>query len=412
MSIADLMNGTVDIDDPENMDSASEDGSAFSGELHAIAESISAASQKLLVMEQIYTDYKTNRITPEQVKYVNFAIESIIADRNTPITANIIAVEHLGERIIEGIRGLVSMIHLGVQKYIDYVHYINTFFNLQSGRLASIRRKLDRISSSSNTATFRIGVNKYMMFGENKHVVSSASEYLSQYKLMAESMVPFLDATTVLTKEDLFSGLKIYKDYIFNDPEDFIMDQFNALEKHLNGAKRGIGSHVAVQNPMFQEFRSPYLLGMSQVMVRLPKSSTYKHSDIESCLDAFRHFYMCLDRKMKINFGSLLEGGMHLSMTKRDAVALLDQSEALLKSADALLQLSVRLSNEGAFIDADLTRYRNRDNAELTGFALHGFRIYARTCSVIYDSVSSGYNFTLGNVKQALTICEKVSKAL
>lgn len=229
---------------------------------------------------------------------------------------------------------------------------------------------------------------------------------------MAEATGPLASAAADLADEDLFSSLKFYKEYLFGDSEDFFRDRFLALEKNLNNAARGLSGSISKNTPHFTEHASPYLLGLARTVVRYPKKNTYNTRDHDSMLNVHRYFYMYVDRMSKINFGTLLEGSVKLDVSKRDIQDIFKHIESLYEDADKLLRLSVKFSEVGAYADADLNTHRPSEETHDWRGAIQGMRIYTRTCSVILDSVSAAYNFGMGNVKQALSICEKAAKKL
>lgn len=224
--------------------------------------------------------------------------------------------------------------------------------------------------------------------------------------------MPLLKNAGEFTENDLFSSLKFYKDYIFNEPDDFIMDQFEAMETYLTRAKAGIPLNSGESTPTMAEYSTDPLLGLSRLVVRLPRPNTYKRGNIATILDASRHFYMYVDRQTKINFGTMFEGSVNMSLNKQDITTLLQASRAMIQPASDLLRFATKLSNEGSVGNSNPTQNRDKTPTHEEYAVIQGMRLYVRSCSIIYDTVSSGYNFTLGNVKQALTICEKAVKRL
>ena len=376
-------------------------------ELGPLFNTLSDNVERIAVLESIYYDYKENHITPEQTRYVTFALESVWDLRNPDKVFNstTIATEHMGDRIIEAIVDIFKSVKLSLAKLADYLQYSFSLFSIQKKRISSIKRKL--AECSTGTAHIKVGMNKYMAYGEHGTAIVNMKEYVAQYQKASEVLASVLGSAAELAEEDLFSGLEYMKEYIFGEPEDFFRDRFTSLENCLNDAKRGMSSMQVNQNPRYEEYVSPYMLGMSRAVVRFPKKSTYKISDYESMLSTHHYFYMCIDRKLKFKLGSIFSGSERFETTKRDVDQLLKASETLFLQAEKLLKLSVRFSNEGAVFDQNILAHRGAEQGfDLRG-AVRGMRIYTRTCSIIYDTVSSGYNYGIGNVKQALTICEK-----
>ena len=381
------------------------------GELSLVAESLTEQLRMINVLEAIAYDAKNGQINDTQARYVSFALESVFSG-NPDELREVLATENIITRIFQAISRLMSNIKDSFKKQIDYMQYSFTFFNLQKGRVRKIRDKLHQTSSSE--ANIRIGINKYLLHGEHKEEVKDMNEYMNLYLKFTKTMIPFMESVAELTEEDLFSSLKFYKDYIFGEPEDYIRERFNSLEKTLIKASNGLQDKKSVSKSAYVEFDSGTMLGLSRAMVRLPQKNTYSHSDLESMVLAHKFFYMYIDRRTKFNLGTLVSGNVRLNVKKADIEKILNETEALLNKIEALFKFSTQLSHYGAVLSTDYSMYSKREAQE--GFdptsSVKGVQIFARICAIIFDSTSSGYNFSLGNIKQALKISEKAVKQM
>ena len=375
-------------------------------ELALIAESLTEKSRMISVLEAIAYDVKQGSISESQAKYVSFALESAFSN-NPEELREVLATENIITRIFQSIVKIGSDIKEGIKKQIDYMQYSNTFFNLQKGRIRKIRDALHE--RSGREANIRIGINKFMLFGESKAEVHSMDEYLKHYLQFTKTMTPFMEAVAELTEEDLFSSLKFYKDYIFGEPEDYIRERFNSMERAIGKASNGLFDKKTLSRSAYVEYDSGTMLGLSRAVVRMPQKNTYSKQDLESMIIAHKYFYMYIDRRTKFNLGTLVSGNLTLDVTKQDIEKILDASEALLVKIDALFKFSTQLSHFGASLNINYAQMLNKRDVD--GYDPHaiikGVQMFARICAMIFDSTSSGYNFSLGNIKQALKISEK-----
>lgn len=413
---ADLNEIPVDLDDidPDQALALEEEVAERQDDLQMASEAIHEGMKHLLVLEGIYQDHKAGRITPAQVKYVNFALEAASNSNyydGLPVTRSVMVTEHIGNRIMEAIGSVFSAIHTAIKKQADYTQYSWTLFNMQRSRIEKIRRRIQGVSGSAS-ADIRVGMNKYLMYGDAKHEVSNMQEYMKHFNEAMVALSPFLEAAADLTEDDLFSSLQFYKEYIFGEPEDFFRDRFSSIEKHVTAAMAGMKDKQTHSTPQYQEFSSGTLLGLSRLVVRTPKKNTYNMRDYNTILAAHRYFYMYVDRKTKINFGTMFSGRVMLTVHKKEIEEIISRTEQLIAQANKLLKFSVQLSAAGAVLDSNPFAHREANEEHDFAGVIRGMRIYTRICSIIYDSVSSGYNFGMGNVKQGLTIAEAAAKKL
>lgn len=370
-------------------------------------EAIENQLKMVEVLEAIAYDAKHSKITADQERYVRFALESITW-RDSDVKRSVLATEHIGNRIIEVLVGIWQNIHESIKKLLDYYQYSWTYFNFQSGRIKRIERSLRE--GKSNVAQIRVGLNKHMEHGEHSEYVTDMDEYMKAYRYFAETTGAFVTAAADLTEEDLGSVMRYYKEYLFGEPETFFRDQFMSLNRNLNKAKAAFKGKRSVSTSTYEEYISDVMLGVSRAVVRLPKENSYKQSDYQSIVDAQRYFYMYIRREKKVDVKKIFTGSIKLDVSRKNVEELLKLSDALLHKANELLKFSVMFSHFNTTLEANINKHREIEVTGDISDTVRGTRIYLRICSIIYDSVSTGYTLSLGNMKQALTICEKAVK--
>lgn len=244
--------------------------------------------------------------------------------------------------------------------------------------------------------------------------MSDFKEYRQQYALLGSVLEPFLEATTDLTKDDLFSGLKWLKEAVFGDLEEFFDDRFTSLERTVGGLASKIKAHQTRSTGLYREFESPVLLGLAVIHARIPQPSIYKRHDFESTLEAHKYFYMCAKRRMKVRLSTLIDGNIIMEVDKRGLLELMETSEKMIKYVNALSSFSSRLSVDGAFSaasDSFVNRRSATEEYDPQSF-YKTMKIYNRISSIIYDSATTGFTLALGNIKQACKIAESGLKKL
>lgn len=384
----------------ENSDIAEEEIGEMEGELTEVLESIENDFRMVEILEAIAYDAKEGKITDEQARYARFALESMNETSST-----IVATEHIGTRIIEVIVNIYNRIRVSFRKLLDYLQYMLTYFNLQSGRI----RKLENAvrSTHGQFATISVGLNKYMEYGRNSDYVIDMKTYMEQYRYFTEIAGGLVESAANLTEEDLGSTIDFYKEYIFGDPEDFFKTRFLSLKRNIDKAKSKFKAKPSKSTATYAEYVSEPMLGTGTVLVRFPKENSYKLSDYGSLLDAHHYFYMSVRRKKNVDLRKIVSGSIKLDVSKKDVEEIVKLSEGLLTKADNLLKMSVAFSHLFAMTEANIHRHIDNERAPNIRDSIRGMRIYLRICSIIYDTVSTGYSISLGNIKQSLSICEK-----
>jgi len=374
-------------------------------EFKSANDEIENKASALMVAVEALDDYNNKRIDFQQFRYSVFAAEAA-AYGDVAMASPAIATEAaVFDRMAGAINELALAIKVGFSKSLDYLQYSYSLFTLQRGKVNSLLSKLQR--ASSETVNIKVGVNKYMRFGENQNVVRDMKEYNSEYRKMAEAMTPFTHAIADLTEEDLFSGLRVLKEGLIGDPEKAFIDKFHSIQGHLKSAMAGISGFKTTHNKKFVEYSSPVLLGLSGILVRMPEPSTYRNGQYEDYYGAHRYLYAYVDRRVKIKFSTMLDGSVELVANRRELIKNLEESQKLIEGALKLTAMGVRWSNDGAAIDSGYILGKRKQEEGFTNDIFETMMFYRRVCTLIYDSVSSAYNFSLGNIKQMNRIAER-----
>ena len=391
-------------DDIENIEANIAD---ISDEIVVANEQIDNQMNSLRIAVEAYDDFSNKRISFDQMRYSVFAAESALnggIGDNSLVFANEAV---LLDRMTSAISNLMAAIKVSLSKVMDYFQYAFSWFSVQRGKINSLKSQLSQ--SSGDRAEISIGVNKYMRYGENQSVVRNMNEYNSAYREMCSIMAPFNSAIAELAEDDLFSSMKLVKEGLLGDPEKWFKDRFYSIEGHLQKAISGVSGHVSKRDRKYTEYQSPVLLGLSAVVVRMPEKSQYRSGEYEDMYGVHRYFYAYVDRKVKVKFSTILDGSIDLEVRKGDLIKNLDESLKLVEGALKLASMAARWSNVGSAYDGSAWIMSKRKQEE--GFNSDFFEtmmFYRRICAMIYDSVSSAYNFSMGNIKQMNRIADKV----
>lgn len=299
-----------------------------------------------------------------------------------------------------------------ISKMVDSVQYMNTLFNMQTPRLNTVRRAIDSVSNSGSF-NINVGNTKYTTYG-NDIRITDVKTYIDQFASMSKIMSNFNASINTLAEDDLFITLKLFKDLALLRREEFFEERFKSLHETVDKAIKTTKLKLDESKPVYEIYASDIMLGMSQLVIYTPKSNTYDYNDYESLFHATRHFYMYVDRVDKLRISTLISGSDKWNITKKDAKSIITDAEELLKATNLLLGITTRLSTLFAtnkWASAYIGNYRGNDE-DLDFLAItRAGRIVNRTSAMLYDSVSSSYNFSMGNVKKALSICESYVKA-
>ena len=355
-------------------------------------------------------DFKHEKISEAQLRYTVYAMESVAYADMVPQHRLVVANENILTRMFKGIQSLLESIHLATMKLLDSMQYSLHLFSLQKQRIDSLRNQLHHVSVKE--ASIKVGINKYMIFGEHGEKVEDTETYLKQYALLATTLVPYMEALGSLAEDDLFKIFTYYKEAVFGDPDDFFMERFFSLERHLHQASQGVKAHMVRSTSYMGEYRTPPLLGMASVLVRLPKPNSYNRRDYKTLVNAHRYFYMTVDRQLKFRLSTLASGNITLTVKAPQIETLLQHSERILKAAEGLNKATVWLSKYGATMSSNYLADREEEPGDSPIPMFNVTKIYFRCSSIIHEGVATSYLFAIGNIKHANAIAEKAVKRM
>lgn len=133
-------------DEPEEFDT--ETLTDFQEELILANETIQNQIKVIDTALLAYNDYAAGRLTAEQVKYAVFAAESAVYGEVMSNSA-IFASKNILTEAGKAIGNLISHMHQGLLKFIDYSQYGIKLFNVQESRIRRIKNKLSYASSGT-----------------------------------------------------------------------------------------------------------------------------------------------------------------------------------------------------------------------------------------------------------------------
>jgi len=293
-------------------------------------------------------------------------------------------------------------------KIADNAHYYNTAFNFQRSRLNSVKKRIGQLPNATSL-TISTGINKYVQLGAGEDTVTDFKEYVKAYKEMADVMTNLNSSLSDLAEDDLFTTLKMIKDFFKGDSDKYFKDRFLSLQSTMDGVKKSTGLKVESRRPVSTEYASNVLLGLSQVVLAEPNKNTYDLKDQKSLVDAHKHFYLYIERLHKVKVSNMLTGSIKLDVDKKSIEEIINATSELLDSANSLNSYGAKLSTYqagGQYGALAITALRDDDSDQVIMAYTRAGKILNRISAILYDSVASSYNFSLGNIKKALTISE------
>lgn len=389
-------------------ETADEQRELLSEDVAIAVEGLKSDLQVSVIALLAYQDHLNNRLSKEQLTSVVFAAETA-AYRDSDSYRIVVATElAVVDRLIGAIGGLFNRIKIGLQKYIDYCHYNVTYLSFQRGKIRELLNKLNR--ATFKTTEIKIGINKYMQFGKYQETVQDMKTYFAQFHQVVGTMTPFNEALSNLSEEDLGSSFKILGSSLLGDPEEWFKKRFNSVEDNLKDAVRGVSGNVVKKTPAFIQYGSPIMLGLSSVNIRLPSPELYRSGEYEDLYGAHRFFYANVDRMMKIKISTLVSGSERYTVDRQDLIKALTDADKLIDSSLRLISISNKLS----MYFATLTLFslpdkrKQQESPQIVFF--ESVQFLTRISAIIFDSVPSAFNFTLGNIKQLNRIAERAVK--
>jgi hypothetical protein len=374
------------------------------------------ACEVMMALESIYTTVPVNgTYSDRDLQMLQIASEMAVTGTVTEasdIYGLVLSQEGFLDRVGKAIAGLWHAIKVNFAKIVDNIHYYNTYFNTQRGRVRKVKDQLHGIPSSARVQ-FKHHSTKYMLHGTHATAVSSFAEYVKQFQYLTGVLEPFLDGSNDLADDDLFTGLDHFKAVMSLNAEEYFTDRFKSLNRTLGGIASKTKAKASETTPVYIEYESEIMLGLGYVSLTIPNPKSYDLKEYRSLVDAHKHFYMFIDRQKKIDMARMFRGEVEWEATAKDVSSLLDDIEHLCNTATKLLNIatkwSVRLvTPDGAY---SISSYRAKEENPLSQ-AFAATRIMNRISGMLYDTVASGYTYGMGNVKTGLSVAETAVKRL
>lgn len=377
-------------------------------------ESLERSFDTYYALERLYEEASkpnTNK------KLINIATEMAVLGTVTDpavLYQSNLSLEDLAQRKSNFITQIYDSIKQTTQKSLDLNHYLLTYFNIQQSRLNNIRKEVSKLSVK-DSATISVHLSKYMLIGKHSVPVSNIEEYLTEYKKMASVMIPFIKSIKELTDGDLFTTFKMLKHAVTFSSDKYFAERFEALEKAILDAAHSSHLKVEERKTQYTTYASDLLLGLSQVVITMPNKGIYDKEDYSSMVDSLKHFYMYVYRSDKFRVTSLIKGTQKFEVSVKIVKELLDINIELLSVVNGLLSSTTVMStNYTQYTNGPFFTQTYRDKTEDYNPAgmFRSTRILNRISAIIYESVASSYNFTIGNIKKSNSISESVISKL
>lgn len=407
--ISEDLSGLPEVDlENFNEEDADEHLDTLTEEVVAAVEGLKSDLQVSVIALLAYQEHLQNKISNDQLTSIVLAAEAA-AYRDKESYRIVISTEAaVIDRLVGAITGLFNRIKVGLQKYIDYMHYDLTYFTFQRGKIRELLNQLNR--ANFDNVEISVGINKYMQHGKYQETVHDMKTYFQQFKVVVGTMAPFNEALASLSEEDLGSSLKLIGSGLLGDPEEWFKKRFYSVEANLKDAIRGISGSVVKKTPAFVQYSSPIMLGLSSANVRLPNPELYRSGDYEDLFGAHRFFYANVDRLMKFKVSSMIAGSHRYTVNRQDLIKALNGSELLVDSALRLISISNKFSTYGAALNGQLLFEKRKEQEGPSAEVFETVQFMTRISAIIYDSVPSAFNFSLGNIKQLNRIAERALK--
>lgn len=315
---------------------------------------------------------------------------------------------------------------LALKNTIDNVQTFVTIANLQTNRLQKLKRSLAELDDNA-TVTISIANNKYVNYGNNR-VITDADEYVQEYVKMSKVMQAFCSVASDLNDESRFNIASYIGSKVTFTGDQFVMDHFKRMYELVSEVVST--NHLKKENGRLYSdiFATEPLIGMSQIVAVLPKEKRVSFTDYKKARDAVRSVYLSIDRLKKFDL-DLKADTINVTFTKKQIKTILQESEALLVEANKLLSLTKKFNlamdvtiaklagvfknkPPGAMLQNIAQSYKGTqdDYGSMPPTILPAIRIIMRYMSMTFDCTAGGYNFSIGNIKKALSITEAFIK--
>lgn len=301
---------------------------------------------------------------------------------------------------------------------VDLLQTFFTFTEFQTRRLKKIKMKLSDLRNKGSVEV-RTPLSKYMRYGDNQKV-SDSKTYISEFKKMTEVMVRTCEAASDMNDASKFDiGSYLVSKVTWNGDE-FVMDHFRTLNELVRKVISSENMKTVRKTEVAEVAATENLLGMSQVVCKVPLKNLVKYNDYDTALELVGHIYMFVDRIEKFSTETLSSRSDFLSFDRKQIDELIKLCDDLLTESTDLLSFSKKYN---AFVDEILASifatfsapmlnaiYKDTRTSPQDVDITPSIRIIGRYASMCYDCTSSSYNFSMGNIKKALSIVESYIK--
>lgn len=301
---------------------------------------------------------------------------------------------------------------------VDLLQTFFTFTEFQTRRLKKIKMKLSDLRNKGSVEV-RTPLSKYMRYGDNQKV-SDSKTYISEFKKMTEVMVRTCEAASDMNDASKFDiGSYLVSKVTWNGDE-FVMDHFRTLNELVRKVISSENMKTVRKTEVAEVAATENLLGMSQVVCKVPLKNLVKYNDYDTALELVGHIYMFVDRIEKFSTETLSSRSDFLSFDRKQIDELIKLCDDLLTESTDLLSFSKKYN---AFVDEILASifatfsapmlnaiYKDTRISPQDVDITPSIRIIGRYASMCYDCTSSSYNFSMGNIKKALSIVESYIK--
>ena len=301
---------------------------------------------------------------------------------------------------------------------VDLLQTFFTFTEFQTRRLKKIKMKLSDLRNKGSVEV-RTPLSKYMRYGDNQKV-SDSKTYISEFKKMTEVMVRTCEAASDMNDASKFDiGSYLVSKVTWNGDE-FVMDHFRTLNELVRKVISSENMKTVRKTEVAEVAATENLLGMSQVVCKVPLKNLVKYNDYDTALELVGHIYMFVDRIEKFSTETLSSRSDFLSFDRKQIDELIKLCDVLLTESTDLLSFSKKYNT---FVDEILASifatfsapvlnatYKDTRISPQDVDIIPSIRIIGRYASMCYDCTSSSYNFSMGNIKKALSIVESYIK--
>lgn len=401
-------------DDQMEMDSAEEASESIAEEAHVARQAMEANLAMYITLESLLKN-------PHQ--------------RNTPILAQVglqTAFESIGMHEVKDYSKL-TLEELAREKTrfwerfkhhfadfykrtVDHYQSFWTLFQFQTNRIKKLRAELSQLRGTPK-AKVRTSMSKYMKYGRDEYVGDSKT-YIGEFTRVQEVMKRVCVATSDLNDASKFNIPSYLGNKAIWNGDQFVMDHFKTLNEIVRGVISKEHMRLERKTERAEVFATSNLLGMSQIVCKVPLKANVRYNDYDSAIENVNLIYMFVDRIEKFSTETFNSNGDYMEFDKRQIDELIKMCDTLANEAVALIEIAKKYNQ---FIDDFIVKlstispvlapalsiiYKDTRMDAQDVDVTPSIRIISRYMSMCYDCTGSSYNFSMGNVKKALSMIE------